>query len=120
MADTASLSVRLLPSRATRVVRGGGKNLDCASLALLGMAKSGFIGGLRRGKLRFYRAAASCFLLIIFAAPLFARSWRVSDFSDTISVHEDGSAAVHERITLAFDGEWHGIHRFIPIEYPGA
>jgi uncharacterized membrane protein YgcG len=84
------------------------------------MTKSGFVGGVRRRKRRFYRAAATCFLLIIFAAPLFGRSWRVSDFSDTISVHEDGSAAVHERITLAFDGEWHGIHRFIPIEYPGA
>ena len=120
MADTASLSVRLSPSRAKRVVRGAGKNLNSSSLALLGMTKRGFIGRLRRSKLRFYRAAASCFLLIILAAPLFGRSWRVSDFSDTISVHEDGSAAVHERITLAFDGEWHGIHRFIPIEYPGA
>ena len=120
MADTASLSVRLLPSRAKRVLRGAGKNLASSSLALLGVTKSGFIGGLKRSKLRFYRAAASCFLLVILAVPLFARSWRVSDFSDTISVHEDGSAAVHERITLAFDGEWHGIHRFIPIEYPGA
>ena len=26
---------------------------------------------------------------------------------------------VTERITLVFDGEWHGIHRTIPIEYPG-
>ena len=74
----------------------------------------------RRSQLRFYKAAAICFLLIIFAAPLFARSWRVTDYNDTISIHEDGSAAVHERITLAFDGEWHGIHRFIPVEYPGA
>ena len=72
MADTASLSVRLSPSRAKRVVRGAGKNLDSSSLALLGMTKSGFIDGLRRSKLRFYRAAASCFLLIILAAPLFA------------------------------------------------
>ena len=84
------------------------------------MTKSRLVGGLRRSELRLYRTVASCFLLVIFATPLFARSWRVADFSDTISVHEDGSAAVHERITLAFDGEWHGIHRFIPIEYPGA
>jgi uncharacterized membrane protein YgcG len=74
----------------------------------------------RRSQLRLYRTAASCFLLIIFAAPLFARSWRVADYNDTISIHQDGSAAVHERITLALDGEWHGIHRFIPVEYPGA
>jgi uncharacterized membrane protein YgcG len=84
------------------------------------MTKSALVGGLRRSELRLYRTVASCFLLVIFATPLFARSWRVADLSDTISVHEDGSAAVHERITLAFDGEWHGIHRFIPIEYPGA
>jgi uncharacterized membrane protein YgcG len=61
--------------------------------------------------------AVMCFLLL--SAPLFARSWRVSDFNDTISVAEDGSAIVHERITLRFEGEWHGIHRFIPVEYPG-
>lgn len=63
-----------------------------------------------------------CFFLVALlclAPPLFARSWRVTDFNDTISVSEDGSAAVHERITLAFEGEWHGIHRFIPVEYPG-
>jgi hypothetical protein len=59
-------------------------------------------------------------LLIILAAPLFAHSWRVTDFDDNISIQQDGSAVVHERITLAFDGEWHGIHRFIPVEYPGA
>jgi len=57
--------------------------------------------------------------ILIFATPLFARSWRVTDFNDTISVGEDGSAAVQERITLEFNGAWHGIHRFIPIEYPG-
>jgi len=27
---------------------------------------------------------------------------------------------VSEKITLAFAGEWHGIHRTIPVEYPGA
>ena len=121
MADTASLSVRLSPSRATRVVRGAGKNLDCSSHLLVEMAQDQFFLGLRRSKLCLYRAVVGCFLFIsIFVSPLFARSWRVSDFSDIISVHEDGSAAVQERITLAFDGEWHGIHRFIPIEYPGA
>jgi hypothetical protein len=73
----------------------------------------------RRGNLRFFKAAAVCFLLLS-TSSLFARSWRVTDFNDTISVHEDGSSDVHERITLAFAGEWHGIYRFIPIEYPGA
>ena len=60
-------------------------------------------------------------LLWIFAVvtPLFARSWRIADFEDTITIQHDGSAAVHERITLVFVGEWHGIHRTIPVEYPG-
>ena len=43
----------------------------------------------------------------------------MSDFQDHIIVSEDGSAVVTERITLVFEGEWHGIHRTIPIEYPG-
>ncbi len=57
--------------------------------------------------------------LLLLCTPLFARSWRISDYNDDISVAEDGSAVVHERITLSFEGEWHGIHRFIPVEYPG-
>jgi len=123
MPKTANLPVLLLSSLAKGgiwVLRGVGRNRDSSSLSLFGMTKSRLVGGLRRSELRLYRTVASCFLLVIFATPLFARSWRVADFSDTMSVHEDGSAAVHERITLAFDGEWHGIHRFIPIEYPGA
>ena len=48
-----------------------------------------------------------------------AKSWRISDFQDTIVVNKDGSAVVTERITLVFVGDWHGIHRTIPIEYPG-
>jgi len=58
-------------------------------------------------------------LILCLPFPLFAKSWRVADFNDTITIAEDGSASVHERITLSFIGEWHGIHRFIPLEYPG-
>ena len=78
---------------------------------------------LRRGKPRLCRA--TCHLLAVIAwllalaAPLAAKSWRVADFKDTINVGADGSAVVREHITLVFIGEWHGIHRFIPIEYPG-
>ncbi len=43
----------------------------------------------------------------------------MADFQDDITVEKDGRAVVIERITLAFEGEWHGIHRTIPIEYPG-
>ena len=65
---------------------------------------------------------ACLFLLpcwLILAPSASAKSWQVTDFSDTIVVEPDGSAVVQERITLSFEGEWHGIHRFIPVEYPG-
>ena len=58
-------------------------------------------------------------LFCAFAVPAQAKSWRVSDFQDNITVAKNGSAVVTERITLVFVGEWHGIHRQIPIEYPG-
>src|ERR1700674_5286797 len=54
-----------------------------------------------------------------FAAPVAAKSWRVTDYNDTILIRADGATNVQERITLDFVGEWHGIHRFIPVEYPG-
>lgn len=63
----------------------------------------------------FFIALLAC----IFAVPAQAKSWRVSDFHDDITVEKDGSAVVRERISLAFVGDWHGIHRMIPIEYPG-
>jgi uncharacterized membrane protein YgcG len=59
------------------------------------------------------------FSLLALSDPVFARSWRVSDFQDTITVHEDGSATVEERIMLDFNGSFQGIHRTIPVEYPG-
>ena len=64
-------------------------------------------------------------VLLLFAAilflttPLAAKSWRISNFQDTITINPDGTALVNETITLVFVGEWHGIHRTIPIEYPG-
>ncbi|HTC49163.1 MAG TPA: DUF2207 domain-containing protein [Candidatus Aquilonibacter sp.] len=57
--------------------------------------------------------------ILAFATPATAKSWRVSNMQDTITVNQDGSALVNETITLNFVGEWHGIHRTIPIEYPG-
>ena len=61
------------------------------------------------------------FLLLAFATTAFAQShsWRVSDFKDTVSIANDGTALVSEKITVTFVGEWHGIHRTIPVEYPG-
>jgi uncharacterized membrane protein len=58
-------------------------------------------------------------LLTTSSANAQVRSWRITDFKDTIAIAADGSTLVSEKITLAFVGEWHGIHRTIPIEYPG-
>ena len=77
--------------------------------------KSGFSPGGRT----FYPALLLLAAVFALALPAAAKSWRVSDFQDTITVNPDGSALVNETITLNFVGEWHGIHRTIPIEYPG-
>jgi hypothetical protein len=58
-------------------------------------------------------------LLIPCSAAAQAHNWRVADFKDTISIAANGTALVSEKITLTFVGEWHGIHRTIPVEYPG-
>ncbi len=71
-----------------------------------------------RSKLRPYEILLALCILTV-PSPLFARSWRIADFTDTINVGADGSVAVLEHITLVFVGEYHGIHRTIPVEYPG-
>jgi uncharacterized membrane protein len=60
---------------------------------------------------------SACFIVVTALAQ--AKSWRISDFHDDIDIAKDGSAFVTEHITLTFVGEWHGIYRKIPIEYPG-
>jgi len=70
--------------------------------------------------LKIAKAIVSTLLgLLACAGAAQAKTWRVTDFQDNIVVDRDGSALVTERITLRFDGEWHGIRRTIPIEYPG-
>ena len=58
-------------------------------------------------------------LLGIVPAAAQARNWHIADFKDTIAISADGSTLVSEKITLVFVGQWHGIHRKIPINYPG-
>src|SRR5262245_16249596 len=64
-------------------------------------------------------------LLLVFStlahgqASATARSYKISDFTADIEVHEDGSADILERITFVFFGEYHGIRRYIPVDYPG-
>src|SRR6202162_3153972 len=102
-----------------------GKTLE-TSLAAEKAGSSAPLASLRSGRndrVSQLTPAARAFLLLIailaLAAPLAAKSWRVSNFQDTITVNPDGSALVNETITLNFVGEWHGIHRTIPIDYPG-
>jgi uncharacterized membrane protein len=65
------------------------------------------------------RVVSLWLLACAFVAPAAAKSWHIADFQDTITVQQDGSATIAERIDLVFVGEWHGIHRTIPIDYPG-
>ena len=66
---------------------------------------------------------AHCVLLAVavlgVTATAAARTWRIADYRATIGVAKDGSAVVSERLDINFSGEFHGIHRFIPLEYPG-
>lgn len=68
-----------------------------------------------------FRYGLSLLLLcpLVFPSPLSAKSWRVTEFHDNIAIDQAGGARVSERLTIQFEGEWHGIHRTIPIEYPG-
>ncbi|MGB9236985.1 MAG: DUF2207 domain-containing protein [Terriglobales bacterium] len=58
-------------------------------------------------------------LLAAIPAAAQVHSWHIGDFKDTIAIAADGSALVSEKITVVFQGPWHGIHRTIPVEYPG-
>lgn len=58
-------------------------------------------------------------LLLIASLPVWARSYHVARFHSDIRVDENGSARVMEEITFAFQGQFQGIYRNIPIEYPG-
>ena len=58
-------------------------------------------------------------LLLAFSLPAWARSYHISKFNSTIHVDEDGSARVEEQITFVFSGEYQGIYRDIPVDYPG-
>ncbi len=60
-------------------------------------------------------------LVVLLAAPASAQehSWRIADFHSTIAITPDGVTLVTERISAVFIGEWHGLYRYIPIDYPG-
>src|SRR5437588_5968230 len=62
-------------------------------------------------------AVVIAFLLVTF--PAFAKSWSINDYSDNILIEKDGTAMVTEHLTCTFVGDYHGIFRLIPIQYPG-
>ena len=58
-------------------------------------------------------------LLLACSLPALARSYHISGFNSVIHVEDDGSARIEEQITFVFSGEYHGIYRDIPVDYPG-
>jgi uncharacterized membrane protein len=58
-------------------------------------------------------------VLLLLAAPLFARSWKIARFDARYTVADDGTVLIEEEIHPAFVGSYNGILRDIPVEYPG-
>ena len=58
-------------------------------------------------------------VLVLASPPAFAREWHITRFVSNITVQQDGVMEVREHLAVEFDGEYHGIYRDIPIEYPG-
>lgn len=68
--------------------------------------------------------SAKCCLRIVavvalLSLPSFAREWHITRFDSEMTVSQDGTMIVREHLVMYFDGEFHGIYRDIPIEYPG-
>ena len=66
-------------------------------------------------RFRIFALVAVCAL----TTPAFARDWHIARYQTTMSVARDGTAQVAEHLDIVFNGEYHGIYRDIPIEYPG-
>src|ERR1035437_3986655 len=60
-----------------------------------------------------------CLFCLSLVVPASARDWHIERFDTQMSVAQDGVATVTERLDVVFEGEFHGIYRDIPIEYPG-
>src|SRR5215471_4686450 len=65
------------------------------------------------------RAAQALFILLLFSAAASARSYHIARFNSNVHVDVDGSARVTEQITFAFSGQYQGVYRSIPVDYPG-
>src|SRR5215471_18446282 len=65
------------------------------------------------------RAAQALFILLLFSAAASARTYHIARFNSNVHVDVDGSARVTEQISFAFSGQFQGVYRSIPVEYPG-
>ncbi len=68
---------------------------------------------------RFAWAIGVVLILFFNTAPAEARDWRITRFDAAITIDQDGHALVTEKLGLRFEGGYHGIHRRVPIHYPG-
>ncbi len=58
-------------------------------------------------------------IILLLALPAFAREWHITHFTSNVTVAQDGTMSVREHLVVDFNGDFHGIYRDIPIEYPG-
>ena len=68
--------------------------------------------------------SAKCYLRIAAVVALLttsalAREWHITRFYSNMQVSQDGTMTVSEHLVVQFEGEYHGIYRDIPIQYPG-
>ena len=75
--------------------------------------------GHRRTPALFRLKTLAVFVALFLCLPAWARSYRISNFNSNIHVDTDGSARIQEQITFVFSGEYRGIYRDIPVDYPG-
>jgi uncharacterized membrane protein len=63
------------------------------------------------------RSAVFLCLLLLVVLPASARQLTIQNFDVQVEVHPDATIEITEFIEARFTGEWHGIYRFIPVEY---
>jgi uncharacterized membrane protein YgcG len=69
---------------------------------------------------RLAAALSGLAVLLFLASPLSGKERRLLKFYSEIDVFSDSSVEVTENVTFQFiGGPWHGIYRYIPVEYSG-